>query len=282
MIKFLVAGCSLLVGNIALAQTAPSAPVQPVPVGALVLTLPSSHVADRGTWEVRFSHRFNQNVDQNVVHSLFGLDSGANVGLGLSYVPLRDFELALLRNSSLETYEGSGKYELFQQARAIPLTAAIRAGIDWRNQQGLADRSSYFAQVILSRQFGNRFDLYVEPGFVTNAGRVVNGTGSSALFKHAFNVPVGVDFELGAGLSLAAEVIPKNHDLPSTLASSIGWSAGLKHAIGGHYFEVFLTNSNGMTVDQYLTSTFNGAPFRTHDRRLGFNIERRWGKPVAR
>ncbi len=283
MIKqLLMTGCSLLVALSAFAQTAKYAPEQPVPVGALILTLPTSHVADAGTWEVRFSHRFNQNVDHNAWHSLFGLDSGANVGLGLSYVPRRDLELALVRSSSLETWEGSVRYEVVQQARAIPVTAAIRAGVDYRGAQGLSDASSFFAQAILSHQFGNRFDLYVLPGYVSNAGRVSNGTSSSALFRHAFNVPVGAIFEIGHGLGIAGEVIPKNRDLPSTIASSLGWSIGIKHAIGGHYFEILLTNSNGMTVDQYTTSTFNGAGFDSHARRLGFNIERRWGKPVKR
>ncbi|HSP35444.1 MAG TPA: DUF5777 family beta-barrel protein [Thermoanaerobaculia bacterium] len=281
MIRKFIVAAGVLAACSASAQTAKYAPVRPAPVGALILTLPSSHVADAGTWEVRFSHRFNQNVDQNTVHSLFGLDSGANVGIGLSYVPFRDLEIALLRNTALETYEASGKYEIVQQAKAIPFTAALRAGVDWRNSAGLADRSSLFAQAIVSRQFG-RLDLYVLPTYVTNAGRVASGSTSAALFKHAINVPAGAALQLGGGFSLAAEVIPKNRDLPSSLASNVGWSAGVKHAIGGHYFEVLLTNTNAMSVDQYATSTFNGGGLRTRDRRLGFNIERRWGKPVGR
>lgn len=283
MIKYLLTAACLLTAAGAIAQTAnPYKPLAPIAVGDILLTLPSSHIPDAGTWEVRFSHRFNQNVDKNVVHSLFGLDSGANVGLGLSYVPVRDLQLSLVRSSALETYEGAVKYEVFQQARAIPVTAALRAGIDWRNAQSLDDRSSYFAQAIVSRQFGDHFDLYVAPGYVTNAGRVANGTSSQALFRHAFNVPVGAILEIGKGFGIAGEVIPKNRDLPDSVKADLGWSLGIKHAIGGHYFEVFLTNSNGMTVDQYTTSTFNGAGLRSRDRRLGFNIERRWGKPVPR
>src|SRR5512142_1365224 len=252
MTKWLVTGAWLLLAASAMAQTAnPSKPVAPIAVGDILLTLPSSHIPDAGTWEVRFSHRFNQNVDKNVVHSLFGLDSGANVGLGLSYVPVRDLQLSLVRNSALETYEGAVKYEVFQQARALPFTVALRGGIDYRNAQSLDDRSSLFAQAIVSRQFGSHFDLYAAPGYVTNAGRATNGTSSQALFRHAFNVPVGAVFELGKGLGIAAEVIPQNRDLPDSIQADLGWSLGIKHAIGGHYFEVFLTNSNGMTVDQY-------------------------------
>jgi hypothetical protein len=284
MTRFLAAAFSMLIASTAFAQaTTPYTPMQPIPVGDILLTLPSSHIADARTWEIRFSHRFNQSLDSgNVLHSLFGLDGGANVGIGLSYVPIRDLQLAIERQSTLETFEGSAKYVITQQAHVLPFSAAVRWGVDWRNAQGLDDRSSYFAQAIVSHQFGSRFDVYVVPTWITNAGRTANGTRSVALFDHAFNVPVGALVQLRPGISIVGEIIPPNHDLPDTVKADLGWSAGLKTAIGGHLFEVMLTNNTGMTTDQYITSTFNGAPFRSNDLRLGFNIERRWGKGVKR
>jgi hypothetical protein len=53
---------------------------------------------------------------------------------------------------------------------------------------------------------------------------------------------------------------------------------GLKRAIGGHYFEILITNNNATHVDQYVTSTYMGSPLRHSDLHLGFNIERRFGK----
>ena len=205
-IKLPVAGCLLLVAAGCIcaesvhADAADSGRRHPADA-------PSSHMADAHTWEVRFSHRFNQSVDGNGIHSLFGLDSGANVGLGLSYVPFRDLELALERQSTLETFEGSLKYALMQQARALPFSSAIRAGGDWRNARDLEDRASYFAQAIVSRQFGSRLDIYAVPTFITKAGRVVSGNASVALFDHAFNVPVGALVQIVPGLSLVGEVI---------------------------------------------------------------------------
>jgi len=49
-------------------------------------------------------------------------------------------------------------------------------------------------------------------------------------------------------------------------------------AIGGHFFEVLLTNNNATHVDQYVTSTYQGAPLNRGDLHIGFNIERRFGK----
>jgi hypothetical protein len=284
MIKWLVvSGWWLVTTTGAFSQTNQYTPVAPIPVGDILLSLPSSHIPAAKTWEVKFTHRFNQSIDSgNAWHSLLGLDSGANVSMGLSYVPRRDVQIALLRTNTLETYEASLKYVVMQQARVIPFTAALRGGVDWRNARDIDDRASYFAQAIVSRQFGSRLDVYVVPTYVTDAGRTLSGTRSVALFQHAFNVPVGVVLMIRPAFSIVGEVIPPNHDLPDTLKADLGWAVGIKKAVGGHFFEILMTNSNGTSTDQYISSTFNGAPLTTGDLRLGFNIERRFGKGLRR
>ncbi|MGZ8866981.1 MAG: DUF5777 family beta-barrel protein [Thermoanaerobaculia bacterium] len=254
-------------------------PFPPIPLGDVLLTLPTSHMPDRGTWEVKFAHRFNQSIDEGeAIHSLFGLDSGANVTMGASYVPMRDLQLSVVRSNVLDTYEASAKYLLFQQAIAVPLSAALRGGMDWRTERDLGDRVSMFAQAIVSRQFGRRLAVYAMPTFVTDAGRATDGDASVALFQHAFNVPVGAAFNLRRGMSFIVEVVPPNGDLPDEIDSDFGWAFGIKQAFGGHYFEVLLTNTNATTADQYVTSTYQGAPLRSGDIQLGFNIERRFGR----
>jgi hypothetical protein len=257
-------------------------PTNPIPLGDTLLTLPTSHIPSEGTWEVKFTHRFNQSIDQGSfsdrVHSLWGLDSNADVGLGLSFAPRRDLQLSFYRSNALDDIELAAKYVVIQQAPAIPFSAALRVGGDWRTESGLNDRSSLFGQVVLSRQIGRRAEIFAIPTYVTNAGRTVSGNTSSALFKHAFNVPIGAAVTLRPALSLVAEFIPKNHDLPSNMKADFGWALGLKRAIGGHYFEILLTNNNATHADQYVTSTYQGTPLSTNDLHIGFNIERRFGK----
>jgi hypothetical protein len=274
----LVISLVLLVASAGHAQVE-SIPIRPLPLGDVLLTLPTSHMPERGTLEVRFSHRFNQSIDEGEAsHSLFGLDSGANVTMGLSYVPMRDLQFAVVRSNILDTIEASAKYLLFQQAQALPLSAALRGGVDWRTERNLDDRTSFFAQAIVSRQFGQRVAVYAMPTFVTNAGRASTGDTSGALFSSAFNVPVGASFMIRRGMSLVGEVVPPNGDLPDSVDSDFGWALGIKQALGGHWFEVLLTNNNATTADQYVTSTYQGAPLRSGDIQLGFNIERRFGR----
>lgn len=115
------------------------------------------------------------------------------------------------------------------------------------------------------------------PTFVTNAGRAVTGETSQAQFSRAFNAPVAVALTLWRSTTAVAEWTPRNRDLPDEVRSVSAWSIGLKKAIGGHHFEVMLTNSQATTVDQYVTTTYVGAPLRTGDLHIGFNIERQFG-----
>lgn len=266
----------------ATAQDDQYTPIRTVPLGDTLLTLPTSHIPTEGTWEIKFTHRFNQSLDQGSfsdrVHSLWGLDSNADVGIGLSYVISRDLQASFIRSNASDDIETSLKYVVVQQARAIPFSLAIRGGMDWRTERDIVDRTSYFAQAVVSRQFGGRAEVFLIPTFVTDAGRAVSGSSSVALFRHAFNVPMGAAVMIRPGLSVVGEFTPKNRNLPSSVnGGDFGWALGLKRAIGGHYFEILLTNTNATHADQYVTSTYQGSPLNKSDFHLGFNIERRFG-----
>jgi hypothetical protein len=275
----------LLIGFMAAtasAQTNAYTPLTPIPLGDTYLTLPSSHIAGFGSWEVKFTHRFNQSLDQGSfsdrVHSLWGLDSNADVGIGISYAVRPDLQFSFYRSNALDDIELAAKYIVIQQAQAVPFSLALRGGADFRTEREVTDRHSLFAQAIVSRQFGKRAEIFAIPTFVTDAGRAVSGDKSTALFKHAFNMPVGFAWVLTDALSIVGEVTPVNRDLPDDYHADLGWAIGLKRAIGGHYFEILITNSNATHADQYVSSTYMGSPLNKSDLHLGFNIERRFGR----
>lgn len=260
----------------------PHTPLPPLPLGATLMTLPSNHVSAAGTWEMRFAHRFNGSAAEgsfrDLVHSLFGMDSGANVTMGIAYTPVRDLELSLMRSNVLDELELAGKYVVMQQAAAIPVTLALRGGADWRTERDLDDRMSLFAQAIVSRRAGERAELFALPTFATAAGRAASAESSAALFDHAFNLPVGLAFVVIPNTALVLEWTPANRDLPDAMKGDDAWSIGVKRAIGGHHFEVMVTNNRSTTVGQSVSSTFVGSPLRSGDLHIGFNIERQFGK----
>ena len=275
---------AVLFATAAAAQTPdPYTPLQPIPLGDTLLTLPTSHIPAEGTWEVKFTHRFNQSIDQGSfadrLHSLFGLDSNADVGFGLSYAPHRNVQFSMVRSNTNDAIETAAKWVVFQQSRALPFSAALRGGVVYLTERDLEDRASLFGQAIVSRQFGQRAEIFAMPSIATNAGRAINEAGlSAALFEYAVNVPVGVAVTLTPAVSVVVELTPPNGELPDNLEADIGWAVGLKRVIGGHWFELLLTNSSATFADQYLTSTFQGSPLDQGDLKIGFNIERRFGK----
>jgi hypothetical protein len=257
-------------------------PMNQLPLGDILLSLPTAHIPSEGTWEIKFTHRFNQSLDSgdahDRVHSFFGLDSSADVGIGLSYAPRRDLQFTVVRSNVLDDIELATKYVILQQAPAMPVSLAFRGGLDWRTERGLRDRTSFFAQAIVSHQFGQKGEIFIIPTFATNAGRTTAGDEPLALFKHATNIPIGLAYMLKPSLSVVGEFVPKNHDLPSSIQSDFGWSLGLKRAIGGHYFEILVTDLPSTHVDQLVTATYQGGAIKRGDLHLGFNIERRFGK----
>ena len=258
-----------------LCAQSPYEPLPPLPIGTVLLTLPSPHVPAAGSVEVRFGHRFGA-ADNDTSETLFGLDAGATVTLGVAWVPRRDLEIGLTRSNVLDTIELAGRYALVQQAPAIPLSLTFRTGVDWRGERNVDDRTSVFVQAMAARRLSSRLEVFLVPTWVTNAGRSAAGNTSVSTFEHVFNVPVGVAFLLGRDLSLVAEVIPPNDDLPDS--ADVGWSVGGKKAIGGHHFELMVTNSPAVTVDQYGSSSHQGSSLNASDVHVGFNISRRFGR----
>lgn len=257
-------------------------PLRPLPVGDMLLSLPSNHIAPHGQWDVKFSHRFNQSLDQgsfsDQLHALFGLDTNADVVFGASYALRPDLQLSLARSNVNDTLEAAAKYVVLRQTAGAPLTLTARGGADVRTEKDLGDRTSFFAQAIVSRQFGRKAEVFVLPTFATNAGRAVSGDESVALFEHAFNMPVGLVWMLRPGFAAVVELTPPNTDLPDEMDGDLGWAIGVKRNVGGHWFEILLTNSQTTMVDQSVTTTFQGSALRAGDVHLGFNIERRFGR----
>lgn len=272
--------CALRSAPCALAQAAP--PLRPLPLGDALLSLPSNHIAPWGQWEWKFTHRFNQSLDQgsfsDQLHSFFGLDTNADVVFGGSYALRPNLQVSVVRSNTNDTVEAAAKYVLWRQTAGRPFSATLRGGADIRTEKDLEDRTSFFAQAIVSRQFGRKAEVFLLPTFATNAGRAVSGDSSVALFDTAFNMPVAFVWMLRPGLAAVAEVIPPNGDLPDEIEGDFGWSLGIKRNIGGHWFEILLTNNQSTLVDQYVTSTYQGSGLDAGDIKLGFNIERRFGK----
>lgn len=266
----LLAACGLA-GAQAPAQPPIQPPVHPSPyepirratLGTRLINVATPYPVDRRELEVLFTHRFQQTVQDGDSSNLWGLDGGADIGIGLAVGLTSHLDLSLLRSSFQEDFELAAKFLFLEQAPRVPLTLALRAGVDRVERDGVADPTRPFAQLLLARRLGAGLHLLAAPSWVRDTPQL----------RDAWNVPLGLALELPRGALLEVEVVPENGDLDT---SEMAWHVAFSKAVGTHIFEVVAGNSRAVTVDQMLGGDFPGG-FDSDDVRLGFNLVRDFG-----
>jgi hypothetical protein len=245
-----------------------AAPVQPAvsePVGSRLIDLATPFTIGRRRLELLVTHRFNQPVNQgSSAHNLWGLDSGADVGIGFAYGLLRQLDLSVYRSQFQEDYELAAKLQVLDQSPHVPLSAAVRGGADLLGRRGVQDPHRPFAQVLLSRHLAPGWNVFLSPSWVR----------ATPLLRDAWNVPVGLTVPLPGKWLLDGEVIAANRALRHVSgASRLAWHAAFARRVGWHLFQIVLGDSRATTVDQMVGGDFAGG-FTTRDVRLGFNLIR--------
>jgi hypothetical protein len=230
--------------------------------GMRFLQAHSPLVNEKGILETLFTHRFNQPVNEAGGNDLFGLDNGANIGLGVSWVPVRGVAAEVYRASSGADYELAAKVAVLEPTRERPLGVAVRAGASWMTKFDLEDKLGGFGQLLVAWTFADRVTVAASPTWASN----------TPLFRNVVNVPLAVQVRLGRGLYAGGEYVFRNGDL----AESVGqWSFALEKAVYRHRFLVWIGNSAATTVDQVVGGDYAGGVTESN-LRLGFNISRQF------
>ena len=235
-------------------------PVERDPIGTRLINVATPFPVQAKTLEVIFLHRFHLPIQDGSSSDLWGLDSGADVGIGLAWGFTPRLDASLLRSSFQEDFELASKFLVMEQGPRRPLTATVRAGVDRLQRDGVEDPTRPFAQLLLARRFGSGFNLLVSPSWVRDTPQL----------RNAFNVPIGLTFALRGGSLVELEVIPEVGDLDGSVTA---WHVAWSRDVGGHIFEIVLGNSRAVTVNQFLGGD-SAAGFEAGDVRLGFNLIR--------
>jgi hypothetical protein len=231
-------------------------------VGSRLVNVPTHLGPGLYTFEVLFTHRFTETVSQAGGYDLLGFDSAADIGLGLGFGLGDDWTVDLYRSSFEKQLEASLKWTALWQGKGMPLGLGVRVGSDYRGANGIDDRWAGFAQLIASRRFGSRLDVFVVPSYVSD----------TPTLRNAANVLLGLAYRMGKGWSVAAEGIPANRDAKN---AKVAWDAAIVKRIPGHEFLIYFGNSRATTTDLMVGSDIPGG-FETGDVRIGFNLVRRF------
>ncbi|MBI3655773.1 MAG: hypothetical protein HY232_05050 [Acidobacteria bacterium] len=269
-------------------------PVYNLPFDGYLVNLPTTRQLPKGAVSVRFTHRFssstfNQRRRYGTPFDLFGLDSTATVGYGVSYGLTRRISIGVYRSrfdylsraiggKGENPIEFNGDFHIFQESEGrFPISLVARAALEGDNF--FKDFFRPDLQLIVGRSVGSFATVYLVPtvSFNTNPrprGRELPGE------KHS-TVALGIGASLRPlkrlpRLALVGEYVPRlwgfniwNNNYKPTA------SAGIQFRTYRHAFSFVVTNTRGTTTSAYGqgdTSSFSSHPIDAFS--LGFNITR--------
>jgi hypothetical protein len=231
-----------------------------------LVNLPTGLNLPRFKSAFRVTHRFARPLGQgdfgDLVDDLFGFDGGAQIGLEYRFGVARNAQLGIYRTSD-KTIQFFGQYAVIDQSDTMPVGVAALVSVE--GQRNFRDQYSPAIGAVVSRKFGERGAIYVEPIWVgnTNENLVAPDTADD---EHTFLIGLGGRVGIREGLYLLLEVAPRlvGHDPGDEHVSF-----GLESQVGGHVFQINFSNGTGSTRGQI-------ARGGTEDWFIGFNISRKF------
>ena len=229
-----------------------------------------------GQLDVRISHRFG--TLNSGGYNFFGLDQ-SNIHLGLEYGILNWLMIGVGRSEYEKTYDGFAKFIILRQstgAKNMPVSLSVVTSValrtlkftDQTRTNYFTSRLAYVTQILVARKISEGLSVQLTPSYV-----------------HRNLVPTELDpndvFALGAGARLKlTKRISLNGEYyyianPKTYMSQQIYnplSVGFDIETGGHVFQLFFTNSLGMTEKQFIGATTG--QWKKGDIHFGFNISR--------
>lgn len=231
------------------------------------------HVAG-GVLDLRISHRFG--LVNSGLYDFFGLDQ-ATTRIGLDYGLTNRWMVGIGRSTYEKQLDGFMKYKLMRQAsgsKTIPVTISAFAAMVYKTQK--FDNPSrenfptshlyYTFQVLIARKFNESLSFQLMP--TVNHYNLVPGT---TLSNDLFALGAGGRIKITKRITLNAEYY---YQLPGYKFSDTKNSVGLGVDIetGGHVFQLYFTNSTGMTERTFISETTGD--FLEGDIHFGFCISR--------
>jgi cytochrome c oxidase subunit II len=249
-----------------------------------VATLPTTARLTRHRMAFRVTHRFTRPLGQgdfgDLASDLFALDSSAVVGMELRFAPTGRAQVGVYRTND-RTIELFAQHSVATQSDRFPVSVALHGSIEGQDNLGLSDPSpgletQYSPQVslVLSRRLGDRGAVYVEPSWIgnTNIHPDRPGVDDGNLLLN-----LGLRYGIGHGMYAVAAVAPRIAGYEPLRADGSGsapaMSFALEHRVGGHMFQLNVSNTIGTTPAQFARAQDNAL---ASDWYLGFGISRKF------
>jgi hypothetical protein len=231
----------------------------------VIVNLPTTLRVPRFKSAFRVTHRFGRSLGRgdfaSLAEDLFGLDSGALIGLEYRFGLMRGLQAGILRTSD-RTIEFFSQYTLLQQRQGAPVGLGVVASIDGTNN--FRDSYSPAIGVVVSRELGDRGAVYAEPIWVNNSSPLPDVLTDD---NDTFMVGLGARIRVRPTVYVVGEFIPRVGYTPGAHHGTFG----IEKRAGGHVFQLNVSNGQANTMGQLARGGT-----ASDDWYLGFSISRRF------
>lgn len=227
--------------------------------------------------DFRISHRFGD--FNSGAYNAWGVDGGANIRLALEYSHNARLMFGVGRTSVKKIGDAFVKYRLLKQTTGneMPVSLTLFSSVyhtflqnvtinGINKYQKVPDRLSYCNQIMLGRKFNSRFSMQLSAAMVhVNLVEKISDKNDcyivGAVARYKFTKRQAITAEYGYRINKYSNT--KYYD---------SFGIGYDLETGGHVFQIHLTNSFGLTEDQYFM--YNTTSWDNWGIRLGFNVSR--------
>ncbi len=232
-----------------------------------------------GVLDFRILHRFGRVSDG--FDNFFGIDN-ATTRIGLDYGITKWLMVGIAHNTLQKTNDGFLKAKLLSQKTngGAPVTLSYFGGMSITGgaappvpagtEYYFTNRLAYAHQLLIARKFNSKLSLQLMPTVVHQ-----NLVDSSAYSNNTFAMGVGGRMKVSKRIAVTCEYFYRfnNQDMLSFGAKTYNsLSLGVDIETGGHVFQLFFTNSLGMTERNFITQ--NADTWEKGQLHFGFNISR--------
>ena len=252
-------------------QPPPSAPAAPnngpqpgpVEIDYRLVNLPTTVPLPRLRSNFQITHRFAGNLERGGVgfqlSNLFGIDQGAMVGFEYRLAIVPRVQAAIYRVTLDKTFQFHGQFDAWRQGATLPVS--ISAVVSVEGVDNFQDQYAPAVGAVFSRTFANVVAAYAAPMWVDNTAAVLGVDRSTAFLG------LGVRLRVRPSLFVVGEVAPR---MDGYAPSDPEFAFALEKRMGGHVFQLNITNTTGTTYGQ---TARGGVPDTLH---LGFNLSRKF------
>jgi hypothetical protein len=231
-----------------------------------LITLPTTLRVPNHRLVFRLTHRFSRPLAQgdfgDLIGDFLGFDSAAQIGLEFRYGLAPGTQIGIHRTNE-KTIQFFGQQDLIQQRDGRPIS--LNAVVTVEGLNNFREQRSAGIGVVVSRRLGDHGAVYAEPIWVSNTSFLPEDQAGD---DQTFVMGLGARVRIRPTVYLLGQVIPRlaGHDPGSHHAAF-----GIEKRVGGHNFQLNVSNSLGTTMAQMARGgSANGTWF------IGFNVTRKF------